>query len=187
MTTRVVTNKVRFSFCAVGAMRRNELSGRDEFSTQIIIPKTDTETINAIKSAAKLAIQEHWGDKVPAKIRNPLKDGDKETRGDGSPLGEEYANSYYMTVKSMKRPGIIDAHGTELLGPDDVQSGDYGRVSINAYVYDQSANKGVGFGLNNVQLLEKGKGFKGEQKSAAEDFGVATKATQKVDADDDAW
>lgn len=35
-------------------------------------------------------------------------------------------------------------------------SGDYGRVSMNAYGYDQKGNKGVAFGWNNAQFLEKG-------------------------------
>ncbi len=37
----------------------------------------------------------------------------------------------------------------------DIVSGDYGRVSLNAYAYDQAGNKGVSYGLNNIMLLSK--------------------------------
>ena len=192
MTTRVVTGKVRFSYCYVGAARRNEMSGNDEFSTQILVSKDDKETVSALKAAAKVALQGKFGDKIPPKIRNPLRDGDTETRGDGSPLGAEYQNHYFLTVKSSKRPGIIDAHGVELLGSDDVASGDFGRVAINAFAYDTAGNRGVSFGLDNVQLLEKGSNLGGGRKSAFEDFGVTAKPAPAAAAaatveEDDAW
>jgi len=189
MTTRVVTGKVRFSYCYVGAARHNEMNGKDEFSTQILVSKDDKETVAALKAAAKVALNDKFGEKIPPKIRNPLRDGDTETKSDGSPLGAEYQNHYFLTVKSMKRPGIIDAHGVELLGADDVVSGDYGRVSLNAFAYDTSGNRGVSFGLNNLQLLEKGKGLGGGRSSAFDDFGVAAKpaAAAATTADDDTW
>ena len=191
MTTRVVTDKVRFSFCNVCSPRRNEFNGKDEFSTQILVAKSDTATVAALKAAAKAALATKWGDKVPAKVRNPLRDGDTETKGDGSALGPEYKNHFFMTVKSSKRPGIIDSSGVELLGHDDVASGDWGRVSLNAYAYDAAGNKGVSFGLNNVQLMNKGESLGGGRPSAAADFGVATSTAAapvaETVADDDNW
>ena len=189
MTTRVVTGKVRTAHCYVCAARRNELNGKDEFSTQIIVSKDDTATVSALKAAAKAALSAKWGDKVPAKVRNPMRDGDTETKADGSPMGDVYKNSFFMNVKSMQRPGIIDANGVELIGSNDVSGGDYVRVSLNAFAYDQAGNRGVSFGLNNVQLLSKGESL-GGRSSAADDFGVAastaTPAAAAV-ADDDAW
>jgi len=192
MTTRVVTDKVRFSFCNVCSPRRNEFNGKDEFSTQILVAKSDTTTVAALKAAAKAALSAKWGDKVPAKVRNPLRDGDTETKGDGSALGPEYKDHFFMTVKSSKRPGIIDANGVELLGSDDVASGDWGRVSLNAYAYDAAGNKGVSFGLNNVQLTNKGESLGGGRPSAFADFGVATSTAAPAAAavaveDDDNW
>ena len=185
--TNVVTGKVRFSYCYVSQPRRNEFTGNDEFSTQVLISKDDADTVNAIKAAAKQAIKDKWGDKVPPKVRNPLRDGDTETKGDGSPLGSEYQGHWFMTVKAKKKPGLIDSNGHELIGPDDIGSGDYGRVSVNAYAYDQAGNRGVGFGLNNVLLLEKGQSLGGGRKSAADDFGIgkASAAASNASPDDD--
>ena len=75
MSTRVVTGKVRFSYFSALSARKNEMNGKEEFSTQVLVPKSDTETINALKAAAKAALTAKFGDKIPKTVRNPLRDG----------------------------------------------------------------------------------------------------------------
>ena len=173
MTTRVVTGKVRFVYCSVMAARKNEMNGKDEFSTQVLVPKTDTETVAALKAAAKEALTAKFGDKIPKNVRNPMRDGDTETKSDGSPLGKEYAGHFFFNTKSTNKPGAVDANGADLLGSNDIASGDYGRVSLNAYAYSQAGNNGVSFGLNNVMLVAKGESLGGTKSSAAVDFGIS--------------
>jgi hypothetical protein len=173
MSTRVVTGKVRFSYFSALSARRNEMSGKDEFSTQVLVPKTDTETVSALKAAAKAALTAKFGDKIPKNVRNPLRDGDTETKQDGSPLGPEYAGCFFFNAKSTNKPGAVDAHGHDLIGSDDIVSGDFGRVSLNAYAYSQAGNNGVSFGLNNIMLVSKGEPLGGARPSAAADFGIA--------------
>ncbi len=142
MTTRVVTGKCRFVYCSVMSARKNEMNGKDEFSTQVLVPKSDTETVVALKAAAKEALMAKFGDKIPKNVRNPLRDGDTEVKSDGSPLGPEYAGHYFFNTKSTNKPGAVDAHGHDILGSQDIVSGDYGRVSLNAYAYDQAGKIG---------------------------------------------
>jgi hypothetical protein len=137
MSTRVVTGKCRFSYFNALASRKNELSGKEEFSTQVLVPKADTET-----------------------------------KQDGSPLGPEYAGCYFFNAKSVTKPGAVDANGHDLLGSQDIVSGDFGRVSLNAYAYSQAGNNGVSFGLNNIMLVAKGETLGGGRASAASDFGI---------------
>jgi hypothetical protein len=172
MSTRVTTGEVRTSYFSGLQSRKNEMNGKDEFSTQILIPKTDKETLTALKAAAKEALVAKFGDKVPKNVRNPLRDGDTETKTDGSPLGREYAGHFFCNVKSTTKPGAIDAHGNDLIGSDDIVSGDYVRVSLNAYAYSQAGNNGVSYGLNNILLLKKGQPLGGAKPSAADDFGI---------------
>ncbi len=176
MSTRVTTGEVRTSYFSGLQSRKNEMNGKDEFSTQILIPKTDKETLTALKAAAKEALTTKFGDKVPKNVRNPLRDGDTETKTDGSPLGREYAGHFFCNVKSTTKPGAIDAHGNDLIGSDDIVSGDYVRVSLNAYAYSQAGNNGVSFGLNNILLLKKGQPLGGAKPSAADDFGIGKSA-----------
>jgi hypothetical protein len=176
MSTRVVTGKVRFSYFSALSARKNEMNGKEEFSTQVLVPKSDTETINALKAAAKAALIAKFGDKIPKTVRNPLRDGDTETKSDGGQLGAEYAGHYFFNTKSTNKPGAVDAHGHDIIGSQDIVSGDFGRVSLNAYAYDQAGNKGVAFGLNNILLVSKGDSLGGAKPSAAADFGI-TKGT----------
>jgi hypothetical protein len=87
MSTRVVTGKVRFSYFSALTARKNEMNGKEEFSTQVLVPKTDLDTVNQLKAAAKAALTAKFGDKIPKTVRNPLRDGDTEVKSDGSPLG----------------------------------------------------------------------------------------------------
>lgn len=186
MTTRVVTGKCRFVYCSVMSARKNEMNGKDEFSTQVLVPKSDTETVAALKAAAKEALTAKFGDKIPKNVRNPLRDGDTETKSDGTPLGKEYAGCYFFNTKSTNKPGAVDANGQDLLGSNDIVSGDFGRVSLNAYAYDQAGNKGVSFGLNNIMLVAKGEPLGGARPSAAADFGVS-KSAAPVASDNADW
>jgi hypothetical protein len=188
MTTRVVTGKVRFSYFNALAARKNELSGKEEFSTQVLVPKSDTETVAALKAAAKAALVAKFGDKIPKNVRNPLRDGDTETKQDGSPLGAEYAGCFFFNAKSTNKPGAVDQHGQDLIGANDIGSGDFGRVSLNAYAYSQAGNNGVSFGLNNIMLLAKGDPLGSARPSAAADFGVTSSPkAAAAPADDDNW
>ena len=193
MTTQVTTGRARFSYCNVAQARRNEMNGKDEFSTLVLIATAATETIAALKTAAKLALTAKFGDKIPKTVRNPMRNGDTETKADGSPLGPEYAGCWYFSTKSSKKPGIIDANGRDLISSDAVVSGDFGRVAVNAYAYDTPGNKGVAFGLNHVLLLEKGTPLGGGMVSAATAFGLTTPAATSFDgaaaapATDDEW
>jgi len=147
-----------------------------------------------LKAAAKHAIADKFGDKIPKNIRNPLRDGDTETKGDGSPMSDEYVGHWFFNVKSTKRPGAVDADGSDIIGNDEIVSGDFGRVSLNAYAYDVTGNKGVAFGVNNIMLTRKGKPLGGTRASAADDFGIVrgaakTKAPEVAAeiSDDDGW
>jgi hypothetical protein len=189
MTTRVTTGEVRTSYFSALSARKNEMNNKDEFSTQILIPKTDTATLTALKAAAKEALTAKFGDKIPKNVRNPLRDGDTETKTDGSPLGKEYAGHFFCNVKSTSKPGAIDTHGNDLIGNDDIVSGDYIRVSLNAYAYSQAGNNGVSFGLNNILLVRKGEPLGGAKPTAASDFGItrgaAAPAAATADVGDD--
>jgi hypothetical protein len=182
MTTRVTTGEVRTSYFSALSARKNEMNGKDEFSTQILIPKTDTATLAALKAAAKEALTAKFGDKIPKNVRNPLRDGDTETKTDGSPLGKEYQGHFFCNVKSTSKPGAIDTHGNDLIGNDDIVSGDYIRVSLNAYAYSQAGNNGVSFGLNNILLVRKGEPLGGAKPTAASDFGITRGAAAPVAA-----
>ena len=183
MSKKVVTGLVRFSFFNVFKARLNDLSGKTEFSTQILVPKTDTATVAALKAAIAEAVKDKFGGKRPPGLRNPLRDGDEPVAEGAKELGPEYAGHYFLSAKCSedKPPQIVDHEGQDILVGHEWGSGDYGRASITAFAYDMKVNKGVSFWLNNLQLLDKGDSLGGDRADAVSDFATPI-AGRKVKA-----
>lgn len=144
--------------------------GTPKFSVSLIIPKSDTATIQKIKAAIEAAYKEGEaklkgnGRSVPALsvLKTPLRDGDAERPDD-----EAYANAYFVNANSATAPGIVDADRQPILDTSEVYSGVYGRASINFYAFNSNGNKGIACGLNNLQKIRDGEPLGG--KSRAED------------------
>ena len=171
LKTKMVTSadeKIRGSYVNIFQARKNDLNDNMEYSMQLLIPKEAKKTLASIKKATQAAIANKFGDKAPSKMRKALRDGD-EPDDDGNPMRAEYLGHYYVNVKNSRAPGIVDQSRQPLMEASDLISGDYVRVSLNAYAYDQKGNKGVSLGLNNVQLVSKGEPLDGST-SAEDDF-----------------
>lgn len=168
--TKVITGvNTRWSYANVWDAKSIN-GGSPKYSVSLIIPKSDTVTVNKIKAAIQAAYEEGQaklkgnGKFVPAldTIKIPLRDGDKERPGD-----EAYANSYFINANSSTAPGIVDADRQPILERSEVYSGVYGRASINLYAFNSNGNRGIACGLNNLQKIRDGEPLGG--KSRAED------------------
>jgi hypothetical protein len=166
-STRVVTGVVRCSYVYVHEPKKNIETGKDEYAMAILVPKTDRETIAKLRAARDAAAAAKWGSKLPAGLQSPIHDGDG-AKPNGGDYGEECKGHYVINVKSSQRPGLVDAALNPVLNREDFQSGDYARVSLNAYAYDKK-RLGVAFGLNNIQVVRKGDSLTGRAR-AEDDF-----------------
>lgn len=169
-TTKVVTGLVRLSYVQIFS-KRSFTEGTDaKYSLCVLVPKKDTKTLKkiqaAMKSAAEEGISTKFNGKKPSNLHLPLRDGDEE-RADEAP---EYKGMYFFNCKSDRKPGIVDKDCNEILDPDEVYSGCWGRVSVNFYPYSVNGNKGVAVGLNNVQKLKDDQRLGGAAASAEDDF-----------------
>jgi hypothetical protein len=175
MTTKVVTGKVRLSYCNLftAVAPRDNPAGEPKFSVALLIPKSDTKTVAALKAAQEFAIAAKWP-KRPAKVASTLHDGDGVKEKTGEAYGPECKGHWVMSVSSKVRPGVVDVNLQPVMDASEVRSGDYARVSINAYCYDSSGNRGVSFGLNNVQKLETGEALGAGRTRAEDDFTAVT-------------
>jgi hypothetical protein len=165
--TKFVTGKVRFSYANVFAPAETP-NGVLKYSVSILIPKSDTDTVNRFKKAfedTKVANANFFGGSVPKTLKGGLRDGDQE-KDDPA-----YAGCYFINANSNEKPGVVDADLQPILDTSEFYSGCYGRASITLYPYETSGSKGIAAGLNNVQKLEDGERF-GGATSAAADFAV---------------
>lgn len=144
--------------------------GAEKYSVSVLIPKNDTETVNAIHKAIDAAIEEgvaKFGGKKPNKaaIKLPLRDGDIE-RDD-----EAYKGHYFINANSTTAPQIVNRAVKPILDRSEVYSGCYARVSLNFYAFNSNGNKGIACGLGNIQKIRDGESL-GGKTTAADDFGA---------------
>lgn len=176
---KVITGKdTRWSYANVWEAKSIN-GGTPKFGVSLIIPKTDTVTVQKIKAAIRAVYEEGQaklkgnGRTVPplTAIKTPLRDGDTERPDDPA-----YAGSYFINANSATAPGIVDADCNPILTCSEVYSGVYGRASINFYTFNSTGNKDITCGLNNLQKIRDGESL-GGKSSAASDF--------STDADED--
>lgn len=170
--TKVTTGKVRLSYTHL--FEPHAIEGNEpKYSTSVLIPKTDKETLTAIKEAVEQVKAESkgkWGGKVPPNLKTPLRDGDAERPDD-----EAYKGCYFLNANSKNKPGVVDANVQPVLDATEVYSGCYGRLTLNFYAYSASGNKGVACGLGNVQKLAEGEPLGGFTR-AEDDFTAVASA-----------
>lgn len=171
MATKVVTGEVRLSYVNLFEPRSNDPDQAKKYSCTILIPKSDKKTIKAIKAAQEEALEAgkgKFGGKIPANWKNTFHDGDTEGDVDQNP---EQEGNYYMALSANESypPGVVDRNVQPILDSSEVYSGCYARVSMVAFAFNNSGNKGVSFGLRHVQKLRDGD-FLGGRTNAADDF-----------------
>ena len=181
MSTKVVTGKVRFSFCNIWEPRAQN-GGDPKYSVTLLIPKSDKATLAkieaAMKEAADIFRQKNGSSSLPAKPNHTLHDGDG-VRDSGDPFGPECKGCMVITVSSKQKPVIVDRDRNEVLDASEVYSGCYGRAAINFYGYSSNGKKGISAGLLSVQKLADGQPF--GTVGSADDF------ADDYEDEDDGW
>lgn len=166
--TKVVTGIVRLSFANVWEPKSIN-GGAEKYSVSLIIPKTDSKTIDAINGAINAAVEEgrgKFGGKIPSKsaLKLPLRDGDVERPDD-----QAYAGSLFVNANSNTAPQVVDTALNPIMDRSEIYSGVYARVSINFYAFNSNGNRGIACGLGNIQKIRDGEPL-GGKTNAADDF-----------------
>lgn len=140
-----------------------------KYMTNILIPKGETATVDAINAAIdaarKAGVSAKWGGKEPRKLELPLRDGDEKD-------DEAYHGHYYLNAKSSTRPGIVGPDKQPIYDEEEVYSGCYAICSVTFYPYDVSGNRGVACGLNNLMKAADGPHMGGRVSAEADFDGV---------------
>lgn len=181
-TKGVMTPEFRVSFPNVFKPKKNDLSGEDEYSVQALFSKSTD--LSVLKKAAEAAMEKKWGadrKKWPTNFRSPfrLQDERAKTNDDGKkvfPPGYE-EGAVYLNLKTKQRPGVVDKNVQPIIDETEFYPGCYARATISAYAYDAKGNKGVAFGLGNIQKVRDGEPLGGRMK-AEDEFAAIEGATE---------
>ena len=162
MATKIVTGKVRFSFVNIWEPQAPADGGEPKYNITLLIPKTDTATLQKIQAAMAEArekfCQRNGANALPQKPVHNLYDGDG-ARKNGDHFGPECKGCYVINVKSKQKPVIVDAFRNPITDPAEVYSGCYGRAAIDFFGYNTAGSKGISAGLLSIQKLSDGEPF----------------------------
>ena len=170
--TRVITGKARLNFVHVIEPYANNDKQDPAYSLMLLVPKTDTRTIERIRAAQKVALDEgkaKFGGKVPKVWHSTFRDGDDPDEDLDLEEYPEYIGHYFMNVKSKTKPGLVDENRDPIIDGNEIYSGCYANVSLNGFAYNTQGNKGVSFALRAVRKVADGD-YLGGRSNADEDF-----------------
>ena len=174
-STKVTTGKCRLSYVHLFAPYAPNDKQTPKYSTVLLVPKTDKITMKRLRAAQQQALLEgkdkKFGGSIPKNWKDTIHDGDEEADLERNP---EYAGHWYLSVSNPTKPGVVDRNVQPILDPTEVYSGCYARASLGAFAFNTQGNKGVSFGLNNIQKMGDGDSLTG-----------ATRADQDFEALDD--
>lgn len=139
--------------------------GEPKFGCMLLFPK-DVD-LTELKKLMNEAAHAKFGDKAKdMTLRNPIR-----KTSDLDKLAE-YADEFPTCIgpRSSDRPGIVGPNAKRVDEPEQVYGGRWARFSVDAYGYDTKGNKGVTFGLQNVQLLDHDEPMGGGRVAAEKEF-----------------
>ncbi len=158
---KITTPEFRASFPALFKAESYE-GGKEKFSVVMVFPKTTD--LGAMKVLAKAAAQAEWPNGFPANLKSPFRDG--ADKGELEGFGPD---TVFITASTIRKPGVVDRQLQHIIEPERFYAGCYARATVSAFAYDVKGNKGVSFGLHNVQFLRDGEPLAGGTK-AEDDF-----------------
>lgn len=162
-TGSLVSAKGRILWFSVFKPRKGKggKEGKHEFN--LLFPKDSDHT--AVKEAAMEAGKDKFAKafkdaagKWPSSIKTPFKrtaDNDKLVAAlEAEGIKVEDFPVFYG-ARSADRPGIVGPNGkADGIDEEQVYSGRWARMTTDAFAYEAEGNKGVSFGLKNIQLLD---------------------------------
>lgn len=149
----VLTPEFRASFVYVFTPQKSDdPTKKPKYSVTMLFPKN--ADLSLLKKAVQDVMVEKFGQdkaKWPL-LRSPFRDQkDKADKYKGYEPG-----CICITATSIDQPGVVDANVQRIINPSEFYSGCYAVATVNAFYYDNKGNKGVAFGLRNLQKTREG-------------------------------
>lgn len=153
MSENLVTPEFRAAFISVfkaTAMKNADGTvNKAKYSIRAAFPPT--ANLAALKKEAELAAKEKWGDKIPKTLRSPFR-LNEELENPIIGIGDDWVIMSFSANED-RRPGIVGPNLQDIIDDSEVYSGAWYRAQVRAFAYENAGNKGVSFGLQNVQKL----------------------------------
>ena len=182
---KVVTPIGRLSYPYLATPDQGREYSDDKYKTDILFPKdTFKEEGAKLRKACILCARDFFDNQTMTlkSFKHPIKDGDEKDMTKES--NKHYANCYYITAKTDRKPMVLDARRKEMSAEDIAQlkGGDYARVVLSIFGYPHKGG-GVSAGLQVVQFAKEGEAFGGDGRQA--DLALLDDLEVELDSVDD--
>lgn len=166
MSVQIKTGKMfRAAFVNLAKPKMNKMSGKEEYTTTILIPKTDKEEIKRFRECIIAALDEKFGSRAkwPPKLRNIDPMTHISVGGDGWPIRDGDSQGYAgfeghvsISVKSYDPVTVVDGFKQPITGEalKNVKSGMLCHAVVNCQGFDLTANKGASFWFGALQVCK---------------------------------
>ncbi len=177
----VITGEVRLSYANLLEAKASQEGEKKQFSVQLLIPISDTKTIDAIKAATQVARQngvtegkKPFKDFTPEKLAAmniSYKNGNAPEHSDRPEMKDCIALNAYAAID--RPPGILMPDGRTRILKDspnatECYSGMYGLAHIQFYPY-KNKKEGIACCILNLKKTKDGDPFGGGKRAAPED------------------
>lgn len=164
MADNIITPEFRGAFVSVfkaSGMKDKPDSVKKYSVRAVFLPNAD---LSAMKQQAQTAAQEKWGSNVPKTLRSPFR---RNEELDNPVIGvPDDAIVMTFSANEDRRPGVVDANLQDIIDEAECYSGAWYRAQVRAFAYEKSGNKGVSFGLQNLQKLRDGEPLGGRMPAS---------------------
>ena len=172
VSVKVGTPKpVRLSYVTLTTPKKFADGATAKYSAVLLIPKSDTETVKAIKKAAKECFDSNpsvFKDYDFASKFDKIYDGDGRAPK-GKKYGDEYAGFWVLNASNSRKPALRDKNGNEILDESEIYSGCWAKVGLTIYAYNNS-DCGLGVSLDLVKKVRDDEHFAGGGEAKEEDY-----------------
>lgn len=148
----VITPRFRVSFANVFRPGKPMKEGEAPKYGVTMLFEKDAD-LSLLRQAAHQAAVEDWGadqKEWPKNLRSPFRDqGEKDFAG-------YVAGNKFVNATSQQRPGLVDEQVRPIIEESKFYSGCYAIAEVRAFTYDKRGNRGVAFGLQNIQKVADG-------------------------------
>lgn len=170
---RIITPEAILSYPQLFAPKAASQGAEPKYSACLVFPEgTD---LSELQAAYVEAAQAKWGDKAGKVIRamsHPTFRSDPDdVAAKGYPEG-----STFLNPRTTRKPSVVSIYpdpetGKPMPVTDEalVYPGVIVKASLEPYAYDNSGNRGVTFGLGNIQIIRDGERLDG-RAAAVDEF-----------------
>lgn len=149
MADNLITPEFRAGYISIfkAKAQKNEdgTMGAAKFSVRACFPPTTD--MSALKAAAASVLPPT----PPKSFRSPFRKNE-ELDNPVAGIGDDWIIMTFSANED-SRPGLVDHKRDDIIDDSAVYSGAWFRAQVRPYWYEKKGNKGVAFGLQNVQKL----------------------------------